>query len=129
MSVWNSILHFWIYHSKIGFAKGFYLACFLQTIKGQVLVLLNSIHFKNTETQSSNLSKLRSFSIIDQLTLVLFQLMLYWKLSQFQKKLRIVQLFSKNGRTLVGKNLLLMKGFNIWKSILLCLYGLKHETA
>ena len=57
--------------------------------------LLKSVHFKNTVARSSVLSKLWSFSIIHQLTLFWFQLMLYWK---FLKEPR--QLCSKNERTL-----------------------------
>ena len=42
---------------------------------------LKSVHFKNTVTRSSVLSKLWSFSIIHQLTLFWFQLMYYRKRS------------------------------------------------
>ena len=46
---------------------------------------LKSVHFKNTVARSSVLSKLLSFSIIQQLTLFWFQLMLCWNWLQFWK--------------------------------------------
>ena len=49
--------------------------------EGGRLLPLKSVHFKNTVARSSVYSKLWSFSIIHQLTLIWFQLVYYWKWS------------------------------------------------